>query len=128
MIVEDQLPGGLEALNERLNTTSHVAIAGGTEEPYYYWQDYGYNNKEIRGDRVSFFITEMEAGRHTFRYMARATHSGRLCRPAGRRSRPCTTRPSGGGREATGSSSPPARPAGRLACAAGCGEHKGPGA
>ncbi len=27
VIVEDQLPGGLEALNERLNTTSHVAIA-----------------------------------------------------------------------------------------------------
>ncbi len=30
----------------------------------YYWQEYGYNYKEIRGDRVSFFITEMERPAH----------------------------------------------------------------
>ncbi|HEX6386276.1 MAG TPA: Ig-like domain-containing protein [Anaerolineae bacterium] len=75
MMVEDKLPGGLEALNEGLNTTSHIANA--YEEPYY-WQDYGYNNKEVRGDRVSFFITEMNSGSHTFTYFARATHAGRF--------------------------------------------------
>jgi len=30
----------------------------------------------VRGERVSFFITEMRAGRHTFTYLARATHAG----------------------------------------------------
>jgi len=74
IIVEDELPGGLEALNERLNTTSHEAVA--YQEPRYYWRDYGYNNKEVRGDRVSFFITEMGKGQRTFTYFARATITG----------------------------------------------------
>lgn len=74
MIVEDNLPGGLEALNEGLNTTSHVASA--YSEPVYYWQGYGYNYKEVRSERVSFFITEMGSGRRVFTYFARATHSG----------------------------------------------------
>ncbi len=74
IIVEDALPGGLEALNERLNTTSHVAQA--REEPFFYWQEYGYNHKEVRDDRVTFFITEMPAGTYTYTYYARATHAG----------------------------------------------------
>lgn len=76
IIVEDNLPGGLEALNERLNTTGHVASA--YEEPRYYWRQYGYNHKEVRGDRVSFFSTELGAGRHTYTYLARATHTGQF--------------------------------------------------
>jgi uncharacterized protein YfaS (alpha-2-macroglobulin family) len=76
IIVEDNLPGGLEALNESLNTTSHVASVDSFEEPRYFWQDYGYNQKEVFGDRVTFFITEMGTGRHTFTYVARATHEG----------------------------------------------------
>jgi hypothetical protein len=79
MIVEDRLPSGLEALNERLNTTSR-----GTSEydefegygPAYYWQEYGYNYKEIRAGRVSFFITEMGSGAHSFIYLTRATYPG----------------------------------------------------
>jgi alpha-2-macroglobulin len=74
IIVEDNLPGGLEALNEKLNTTSHEASAEGN--PHYYWQEYGYNNKEVRGDRVDFFITEMGKGPRMFTYLARATHAG----------------------------------------------------
>lgn len=76
VIVEDSLPGGLEALNERLNNTSHAALANEWEDPRYYWQEYGYNYKEVRGDRVSFFITEFGRGTRTFTYMARATHAG----------------------------------------------------
>jgi uncharacterized protein YfaS (alpha-2-macroglobulin family) len=75
MIVEDRLPGGLEALNESLGTTSHIALAD-NQEPTYYWQDYGYNYKEVRSDRVSFFISELSAGQRTFTYFARATHAG----------------------------------------------------
>jgi hypothetical protein len=73
ILVEDYLPGGLEALNERLNTTSHVAS---TPEPVYYWKSYGYNHKEVWGNRVVFFITELSEGSHIYTYYARATHAG----------------------------------------------------
>lgn len=74
IIIEDHLPGGLVALNERLNTTSHVTSV--YDEPRYYWEEYGYNQKEVWGDRVSFFVTEFAQGRRTFSYYARATHAG----------------------------------------------------
>jgi alpha-2-macroglobulin len=76
LVIEDRVPGGLEPLNERLNTTSHVASADPYQEPVYFWQEHGYNHKEIHGDRVSFFVTELDAGRHTYTYLARATHRG----------------------------------------------------
>ncbi len=80
--VEDYLPGGLEALNEGLNAVS-VGVAspwGGGYEDFtrYYWRDYGYNHKEIRGDRVVFFITTFDKGARTFTYFARATTSGQF--------------------------------------------------
>ena len=78
IIVEDNLPGGLEALNERLNTSSHEGALYDWDDPVYYWQDYGYNHKEIRGDQVSFFITDFERGKRTITYMTRATHNGRF--------------------------------------------------
>lgn len=84
MIVEDHLPGGLEALNERLNNVSHIAAAdayGEYLEPEFFWEDYGYNYKEVRADRVSFFITELGRGERTFSYYARATHSGTFVAP-----------------------------------------------
>lgn len=77
LIIEDKLPGGLEALNEGLNTTSRIA-----DEYWEYqteewgWQSLGYNYKEIFGDRVSFFVTEMGKGQRTFTYFARATLPG----------------------------------------------------
>ncbi|MBV7331137.1 Ig-like domain-containing protein [Chloroflexi bacterium TSY] len=74
LIVEDQLPGGLEALNERLNTTPRVVY--GRQQQESHWQFYGYNYKEIHNDRVSFFVTEMGAGQRTFTYLARATRPG----------------------------------------------------
>ncbi|MCI0551405.1 MAG: MG2 domain-containing protein [Anaerolineae bacterium] len=78
VIVEDHLPGGLEALNESLNSTTQDAVNYGFDyyEERFFWQDYGYNYKEIRGDRVSFFITEFKQGLKTFKYLARATMSG----------------------------------------------------
>jgi uncharacterized protein YfaS (alpha-2-macroglobulin family) len=76
MIVEDKLPGGLEALNEGLNTTSHEGQAYDYYEDDYRWREYGYNNKEVHGDRVSFFITELSEGRRTFTYFTRAARAG----------------------------------------------------
>jgi len=74
IIIEDHLPGGLEALNEGLATTSHVADA--YNGPVYHWRELGYNYKEVFGDRVSFFITEMDTGPRTITYYARATQAG----------------------------------------------------
>ncbi len=75
IIVEDPLPGGLEALNERLNTTSHDASA---QEERFYWREYGYNQKEVWGDRVIFFVTEMGTGEWRVTYLARAVRAGRF--------------------------------------------------
>lgn len=78
VVVEDRVPAGLEPLNEGLNTTAHVA-----DPPYwdqnwqlYRWEFYGYNNKEIRDGRVSFFVTVLPVGTSVFEYTARATHEG----------------------------------------------------
>lgn len=88
MMVEDHLPGGLEALNEGLNTTSREFNAQSLffYEDYYYgnesgyspfmWDRLGYNNKEIHNGRVTFFTTSAEGSKITFRYFARALRSG----------------------------------------------------
>jgi uncharacterized protein YfaS (alpha-2-macroglobulin family) len=80
MIIEDHPPAGLEPLNEGLNTTSFSARP---EDVYYYdvadwffWEEYGYNYKEIHPGRVSFFVSSLGEGPHTFSYYARATHVG----------------------------------------------------
>ena len=78
LAVEDYLPGGFEALNEGLSATNQVSLDYWGYESYnpFYWEDYGYNYKEIRGNRVVFFITSLEKGARTFTYYARATTSG----------------------------------------------------
>ena len=75
VVVDDPLPAGFEALNERLGTTSHVAAAY-WEEPVYYWEEYGYNRKDVRDERVSFFITYLAPGQRTLTYLVRATTAG----------------------------------------------------
>ena len=78
--VEDYLPGGLEALNEGLSAANEVNMDDWGYEDYqsFYWQDYGYNYKEIRGDRVVFFITTVGKGTRTLTYYARATTPGQF--------------------------------------------------
>ena len=44
----------------------------------FYWEEYGYNYKEIRGDRVVFFITALDKETRTFTYYARATTPGQF--------------------------------------------------
>ncbi len=78
VLIEDQLPGGLEALNEALNTSSHGGATNEWGEPRFFWEDYGYNQKEIVGGRVTFFITDFSPGEQTLTYLARATHSGQF--------------------------------------------------
>ena len=77
IILEDHLPSGLEAINEKLNTATHDAYALASEyQIEYFWEEYGYNYKEIHPDRVSFFIAELKTGTYTYEYLARATIEG----------------------------------------------------
>ena len=76
--LEDPLPGGLEAVNDRLNTTSFMARRsdyGGVDDEFRY-ERYGYNQKEIRDDRVVFFITHLRRGTQTITYLARVMRAG----------------------------------------------------
>ncbi|NIM94229.1 MAG: hypothetical protein GTO18_11025 [Anaerolineales bacterium] len=74
VLIEDQLPGGFEALNEGLNVESHVVNEEGHE--VHYWKDLGYNYKEVHADRVSFFVSHFRAGTSQFDYYARAKTMG----------------------------------------------------
>jgi uncharacterized protein YfaS (alpha-2-macroglobulin family) len=78
VMIEDHLPGGLEPLNENLNTTPF--FTGYAEYDSYYdpygWEELGYNYKDIRSGSVAFFITDFAGGRHLITYMARATSAG----------------------------------------------------
>lgn len=75
--LEDPLPGGLEALNERLSTTSFVARRNdyGDYDEFTYARN-GYNQKEVRADRVVLYVTQLTHGGHTFTYRARVTRAG----------------------------------------------------
>jgi hypothetical protein len=75
VIIEDPLPAGAEALNERLNTTSHAASQGGD---LFWWWLYGYNRKAVYDDRVALFVTRLSAGRHEYDYLMRATTPGQF--------------------------------------------------
>jgi hypothetical protein len=103
----------LEASNEGLNATMDVSYDAWGYEGYrqFYWEEYGYNYKEIRGDRVVFFITYPGPGTHTFTYFARVTTPGTFA-ALPPRSMECTTPPCGDARPATGSKSsrPPVTP------------------
>ncbi len=74
IMVEDRLPGGLRAINEQL--ASEQLGAPGYLYPNGNWGELGYNYKEIREDRVTFFVTDMPAGSWQSNYLARAITPG----------------------------------------------------
>ena len=78
VVIEDPTAAGLEAVNERLNTSAHQTQRDYSDTTWrlYRWQQYGYNHKEIREGRVSFFVTTLPIGVSRFEYLARATHEG----------------------------------------------------
>ena len=72
LLIEDPIPAGFEALNERLNATSYtLGYSSG-----YWWRNWGYNRKDVRDDRVDFFITHGYSGQRTLTYLMRATVPG----------------------------------------------------
>jgi uncharacterized protein YfaS (alpha-2-macroglobulin family) len=83
VVVEDPLPAGFEAVDASLATTwsaldvNHPGGAGqgasGFQESWF--------RRELRDDRVLFFVDSMPAGLYRYRYLARATALGRFVVP-----------------------------------------------
>jgi uncharacterized protein YfaS (alpha-2-macroglobulin family) len=85
--VDDPLPAGLEPVTLDFATTrsSLGALAGDEERDRYdYWYRSTFNHKEQRDDRVVAFADVMDAGEHTYTYLARATTAGSFLAPAAR--------------------------------------------
>jgi hypothetical protein len=82
MILEDRLPAGLEALNQELATEAQEPgrpTLPGSPMPWR-WR---YNRYDVYDDHVTFFLTYMWRGEHTFTYLARALTPGQFsARPA----------------------------------------------
>jgi uncharacterized protein YfaS (alpha-2-macroglobulin family) len=88
VVIDDPLPAGLEAVDARLATTAgalDVDAHDGDEEPG--WQENPRADepwsfvRELRDDRVVFFIDHMAAGMFRYRYLARATTLGSFVLP-----------------------------------------------
>lgn len=83
--IDDPLPAGFEAIDMRLATSSRrpgfdIAAGGSNEDD----EDGGGSapyTKEIRDDRVLFFVDDLPAGVYRYRYLARATSIGRFVVP-----------------------------------------------
>lgn len=71
VLISDPIPAGFEVVEERMNPISW----GGYWEPFY-WQEWGYNQKEAHDDRVEYFVTTLWKGEHTYTYLMRATAAG----------------------------------------------------
>lgn len=95
VVVEDPLPAGFEAIDGGLATTSSAYDLGQSSGPpcddcdrddlaagRVYFEDY--TQRELRDDRVLFFVDHMAAGMYHYRYLARATTFGAFVLPSTR--------------------------------------------
>jgi len=100
VVVDDPLPAGFEAVDSHLSTTSS-ALGVGESNGYgscadcdyqearddlaagrTFFEDY--SQRELRDDRVLFFVDHMAAGMYHYRYLARATTMGKFVLPSTR--------------------------------------------
>ena len=83
--IDDPLPAGFEAIDMRLATSSRrpgfELGSGGSNEDDEDGGGWASYTKEIRDDRVLFFIDELPAGVYRYRYLARATSIGSFVVP-----------------------------------------------
>jgi uncharacterized protein YfaS (alpha-2-macroglobulin family) len=97
VVVDDPLPAGFEAVDSHLATTSSALGAGQSEWCSDCSGEDGrdevaagrtffehYDQRELRDDRVLFFVDHMEAGMFHYRYLARATTIGKFVVPSTR--------------------------------------------
>lgn len=84
VVIEDPLPAGFEAVDASLATSSpalDVSAAGDPERDAASGYATSWYRRELRDDRVVFFVDEMPAGLYRYRYLARATSLGRFIVP-----------------------------------------------
>ncbi|NUQ76749.1 MAG: hypothetical protein HUU21_24705 [Polyangiaceae bacterium] len=88
VVIDDPLPAGLEAVDTRLTTTAgglDVDAYGGSDDEDFRRErradDPWSFVRELRDDRVVFFIDHMPAGMFRYRYLARATTLGSFVLP-----------------------------------------------
>jgi len=100
VVVDDPLPAGFEAVDSHLSTTSSALGAGESNgygscadcdseqarddlaAGHTFFEDY--TQRELRDDRVLFFVDHMAAGMYHYRYLARATTLGKFVMPSTR--------------------------------------------
>ncbi len=99
VVVDDPLPAGFEAVDSHLATSSNAIGVGDSsglpcpgcddEESRdelaagrTFFEDY--TQRELRDDRVLFFVDHMAAGMYHYRYLARATTLGKFVMPSTR--------------------------------------------
>jgi uncharacterized protein YfaS (alpha-2-macroglobulin family) len=100
VVVDDPLPAGFEAVDGHLATTSGALDVGESNgsgscadcDPEEARDELaagrtffeGYSQRELRDDRVLFFVDHMAAGMYHYRYLARATTLGKFVLPSTR--------------------------------------------
>ncbi len=72
VLVEDPLPAGFEGILERMTPNMY----GDFYFDWPCWGCWGYNQKNVRDDRVEFFVTRLGHARHLFTYRMRAITPG----------------------------------------------------
>ena len=100
VVVDDPLPAGFEAIDSHLSTSSSSLDLGESNgysacadcdsqearderaAGHSYFE--GYSQRELRDDRVLFFVDHMAAGMYHYRYLARATTFGKFVLPSTR--------------------------------------------
>jgi len=92
VVIDDPLPAGFEAVDARLATTAAwLRVPGSDDECLDCDSDdalahgraflSSWFRREIRDDRVLFFVDHMAAGMYRYRYLARATTIGSFVQP-----------------------------------------------
>lgn len=90
VVIDDPLPGGLEAIDANLRGASKRVALGdreadeGDDEERDRWWYTPLTRKELRDDRALFFADALPAGLYRYRYLARATSIGKFSMPATR--------------------------------------------
>jgi alpha-2-macroglobulin len=82
VVIEDPLPAGFEAVDASLATSSPALdVNADPEREGRSGFASSWHRRELRDDRVLFFVDEMPAGLYRYRYLARATALGRFVVP-----------------------------------------------
>ncbi len=81
VMIEDPLPGGLQAVQSGLNIASFDERQAYLDyfnnyDRFDWFGQYDYNYKQIRASAVSFFITDLHSGKLVLQYLARAVVAG----------------------------------------------------